>query len=227
MKFAGIQRTSAIDFPKRLCSILFTSGCMFRCHYCHNPELIEGPSPLSEEDILKQLRERKSLVNAVSLTGGEVTVHPGLPSFLKQLKDDEFEIKIDTNGTNPKMLKEILPLLDFIAMDVKAVDKEQYEKTVGVPVKFENILESIDLIKNSDVEYEFRITVVPALFSISRVSELGALLKGTKKLVIQQFVPSKTLNPAFMKEKPFSKEDLYKMQSVLKEYIDDVEIRGI
>jgi pyruvate formate lyase activating enzyme len=227
MKFAAIQRTSAIDFPGRVCSILFTAGCMFRCPYCHNPELIEGSNSLDESEIMKKLLERKNLVDAVSLTGGEVTLHSELPEFLKKLKDEGFVTKIDTNGTIPEMLKNILPLLDFIAMDVKAVDAEHYKETVKVPVKFDKILESVKLIMESEVPYEFRTTVVPVLFPKEKMEELGKLLKGAKKVVLQQFVPTKTLDPLFEKEKPYTREELQEMKTVLETYVDDVEIRGV
>jgi pyruvate formate lyase activating enzyme len=227
MKFAAIQRTSAIDFPGRVCSILFTAGCMFRCPYCHNPELIEGSNSLDESEIMKKLLERKNLVDAVSLTGGEVTLQSELPSFLQKLKKEGFTTKIDTNGVHPEMVKTVLPLLDFIAMDVKAVDAEHYEKTVKVPVKFENIRKSISLIMDSGIEYEFRTTLVPVLFPKEKIEQLGELLKGAKKLVLQQFVPTKTLDPSFQNEKPYTREELQEIKKKLEKYVDDVEIRGI
>ncbi|MFW6231084.1 MAG: anaerobic ribonucleoside-triphosphate reductase activating protein [Nanoarchaeota archaeon] len=229
MEFSGIQKTSAIDFPGRLCSILFTHGCMFRCHYCHNPDLVFGNDvkQIAEDDILDELNQRKNLVSAVSITGGEATLHKGLPDFIKRLKDDDFAVKIDTNGTNPDVVKELLPMLDFIAMDVKAVDQEHYKQTVGVPVDFDKIKESIKLIMGSGKEYEFRTTVVPKLFPLERFEELGQLLKGSKKHVLQQFVNKKTLNPEYTKEAPYTKEELEQAKMILEKYVDAVEIRGI
>ncbi len=236
MIFAGIQRTSTIDFPGRLSSILFTSGCMFRCHYCHNPELVledidpkfSLPNPkLTENEVMDLLDARKNLVDSVSITGGEVTIHKDLLAFVKKLKAKGYNVKIDTNGVNPEALKSLLPYLDFIAMDVKGVDELHYRETVGVPVNFENIRRSIELIMNSNVDYEFRTTVVPELFPVEKFELLGKLLEGSRKHVIQQFVNKKTLNPDFEDKSPYTPQELREIKEILEQYIDIVEIRGI
>ncbi len=231
MIFAGIQKTSTIDYPGRLCSILFTQGCMFRCHYCHNPELVlpdqYSNNHISDDDAIKFLINRKNLVDAISITGGEVTLHKGLYEFVRKLKDNGFKVKIDTNGVNPGAIEKLVSELDFIAMDVKAVNKEHYEETVDVSVNFDNIKKSIELIKNSGIDYEFRTTVVPALFPIEKFDALGKLLQGSKKLVLQQFVNRKVLNPEYAKKSPYTPQELTEIKQVLEKYIDVVDIRGI
>ena len=231
MMFAGIQRTSTLDYPGRLCSILFTQGCMFRCHYCHNPELVLPDSfsdnLISEDEAIKLLVDRKNFVDAVSITGGEVTLHKDLIEFVKKIKKKGFKVKVDTNGVNPDVIKSLIPELDFIAMDVKAVNKEHYEETVDVSVNFDNIKKSIELIKNSGIDYEFRTTVVPDLFTIEKFALLGELLQGSKKLVLQQFVSKKTLNPDYENKSPYTPQELMEIKQVLEKYIDVVDIRGI
>ena len=239
MIFSGIQKTSTIDYPGMLCSVLFTSGCMFRCHYCHNSELVFSTKNtsidevntdyfnISEEEILDILLKRKNFVGAVSITGGEVTLHKDIIMFLDTLKDNGFKVKIDTNGTNPDMIKRLLPKLDFIAMDVKGINEKHYEETVGVYTDFSNIKKSINLIMNSGVDYEFRTTVVPTLFPIDKFNSLGKLLKGSKKHVIQQFVNRNTLNPIYEDVSPYTPSELYQIKNILKKYIKLVEIRGI
>ena len=239
MIFSGIQKTSTIDYPGMLCSVLFTSGCMFRCHYCHNSELVFSTKNacidqlitdhfnISEEEMLDILLKRKNFVSAVSITGGEVTLNKDIIMFVDALKDNGFKVKIDTNGTNPNIIKKLLPKLDFIAMDVKAIDEKHYEETVGVYTDFSNIKKSISLIMNSGVDYEFRTTVVPTLFPIDKFDYLGELLKGSKKHVIQQFVNRNTLNPIYEDVSPYTPSELYEIRNILRKYIELVEIRGI
>ena len=205
---------------------------MFRCHYCHNPELVleefrDDSTIISEEKVIELLEQRKNLVNAVSITGGEVTLHKDLPEFVLKLKKKGFKVKIDTNGVNPAMIEKLVTNLDFIAMDVKAIDKEYYEDTVGVSVNFENIRKSIEIIKSSGIDYEFRTTVVPELFPIEKFELLGKLLDGSKKLVLQQFVNRKTLNPDYATISPYTPQELREIKEILGQYIDLVEIRGI
>ena len=121
MKFGGLKKTSLIDFPNRISSVLFTLGCNLRCPFCHNWRLIINPKPpfLSEVDALKILRSRKRFVDAIVITGGEPTMNIELPIFVKKLKDEGFAIKLDTNGLLPEVLKSCLPYIDYIALDIK------------------------------------------------------------------------------------------------------------
>lgn len=159
-------------------------------------------------------------------TGGEPTLHPDLPEFISKIKKLGFLVKLDTNGTNPEMLKKLIEnkLVDFIAMDIKA-PLEKYEKVVGVKIDKEKIQESINIIRNSGLEYEFRSTILPALHSKEDLIDIGKWLKGSKKFCIQNFVPSKTLEEKFKKEKSFSSEELNEFANILKPYFEKVEIR--
>ena len=227
MIFGGIQRTSSADYPGRLCSVLFTVGCPLRCHYCHNPELVfPRKGTMSEDEVMDLLLARKNLVDAVTLTGGEITLHKDLPDFVDRLKSEGFLVKIDTNGVDPEMLRTLLPKVDYVAMDVKAVlEEEHYRNTVGVDVDLDKIRKSIELIMDSGVEHEFRTTVVPSLFPKHRFHELGEDLKGAKRHVIQGFKNGRTLNPDYSGVRMHTEAELEEIKEIMSSYVSDVRVR--
>lgn len=164
MEIIGFEKNSLLDFPKNIASVIFTPGCNMNCWYCHNREILnEEKGGYSEEAILNFVRERKDFLDGVVITGGEPTLQIDLIPFMEKLKAIPTKIKLDTNGTNPEILKEIYEkkLVDFVAMDLKA----PFEKyNIITPIKdIEKIKESVNLIKNSGVEYEFRTTFAPNL----------------------------------------------------------------
>ena len=165
MRFGGFQKTTLVDYPGRVASTVFTTGCNMRCGYCHNPSLVFGTAPAIEEStIMSELLARKKYIDSVVVTGGEPTVWRDLPGFLKKLKGHGFSVKLDTNGSNPDALREILEkkLVDYVAMDVKA-PKSKYAQVTNSSLPAENIARSIALVKESGVDYEFRTTVAPGL----------------------------------------------------------------
>jgi len=211
--------------------MFFLIGCNFRCPYCHNPELVD-PLKISkqvqikEKDFFKSLDERKDFLDGVCVTGGEPTLQKGLIGFIKKIKKKGFLVKLDTNGSNPDMLKQLIKnkLVDYIAMDIKA-DLPNYEKVSGVKVNLENIKKSIDLILKSKTEYEFRITVAPKLIKGKMIDEIGKLLKGAKNFAIQQFRNEKVLEKSFKKIEPYSEKIIKDFQKKLKKHIKKVEVR--
>ncbi len=229
MKIGTIQRFSLIDFPGRICAIVFTQGCNFRCPYCHNPELVE-PSlfaeGMEEPDLLAFLHRRRGKLDAVSITGGEPLLQRGVIPFIEKVRALGYLVKVDTNGSFPLVLKEMLDkgLLDYIAMDVKA-PLERYGEVVKAPVNPESIAHSIRLIMNSGVDYEFKTTVVSSLLTGRDVEKIGTLITGAKRYYLQRFVPSKTLDPAFMNEKPWDDDPLSAMKERLENSISSVLIR--
>ena len=229
MIIKGLQKQTVLDYPGKLACTIFTFGCNFRCGYCHNPELIvdDGRPAISEEEILKFLEERKGFLDAVCITGGEPTLNSDLPEFIEKIKKIGFLVKLDTNGSNPKMLKELVSkkLVDYIAMDVKA-PIDSYEKITNVKVNGEDIQRSIDIIRNFG-EYEFRTTAVPGMFNEDYAMRIGEWLKGSKRFFLQNFKGIKTLDNEFLKKKPFSKEELLDLCSVMKPYFGKCEVRGI
>jgi len=236
MLLGGLQKTTLIDFPGRVACTVFTIGCNFRCPFCHNKDLVSLKSfkkaklkVVSEDYFFEFLEKRKKTLDGVCITGGEPTIWKDLADFCKKIKDLGLEVKLDTNGSNPKMLKELVEkkLVDFIAMDIKTVF-EDYSK--AIKVKLPAPIESIKLILQSGLEYEFRTTVVPGIHERKNMICLAKQLKRLKtdfSWVLQQFQPKNCLDPAFLKIKPYN---LKKMESILADvckWLPKTKIRGI
>lgn len=167
MKIGGIQKLSLIDYPHMLSAVLFTIGCNFRCPFCHNPTLVipeKYAQSIDVDGIFKFLEERKKYINGVVITGGEPTLYPDLPEFIKKIKGMGYAVKLDTNGSNPEMLERLIDekLVDYVAMDIKA-PLERYSELTNTDVDIEKIKKSIEILKKSKVKYEFRTTVAPNL----------------------------------------------------------------
>ena len=227
MKIAGFEKVSFIELPGKVSSIVFTQGCNYKCVYCHNYELIplEPQNPLvTEQEIWNYLNKRKGYVDAVTVTGGEPTLQPDLKQFLKKLKDAGFYVKLDSNGTNPHILKEILDekLADYVAMDIKA-SLEKYDDIVQMPVNKENIKKSVKLLMDFG-SYEFRTTVYPSL-TADDFHKIGELIKGANIYYIQQFRNKETL--AASDVEPYKREKLYEFADIMKNYVKKVEVRGL
>ena len=206
----SIQKTSLIDYPDKVSCVIFLGGCDFRCGFCHNPDLVLGDlKSISEEEVLKFLEKKKKWLDGVVFSGGEPLLNKDIVGFIKRIKNMGFLIKVDTNGNNPKLLKELIDkkLVDYIAMDFKNSFKK-YEETINVKVDINKIKESIELIKNSGVEHEFRCTILPKLHTKRDILEMCNLIKGNK-FILQQFNNKvRLLNPDFQKYEQFSKEEL-------------------
>jgi len=224
MKFSGIQKTSLLDFPNRVASVLFTPGCNLRCPFCHNWRIVIDPKPpfLNEEAALKILEERKRFVDAVVITGGEPTIHKELPRFLKKLKGKGFLVKLDTNGFNSRMLEECLQYVDYVALDVKT-SLEKYER-LGAKDTAE-LLRTIEMLKTGKVEYEFRTTVVPSFVDDEDVVKIGELVKGARAFVFQQFIPEDTMDKSFATVKPYSREKIASYAENIKKFAENTMLR--
>ncbi|MCW3983097.1 MAG: anaerobic ribonucleoside-triphosphate reductase activating protein [Candidatus Bathyarchaeota archaeon] len=224
MKFSGLQKTSLLDYPDRVASVLFTPGCNLRCPYCHNYKIAVDPQPpfLQEGAALQILENRKKYVDAVVITGGEPCMHKELPKFLSKLKERGFTVKIDTNGCYPNVLEECLPTVDYVAMDVKT-SPEKY-KLLGA-TDTASVMRSIELLKTGKVPYEFRTTVCPEIVTEKDIAAIGEMVKGTKTLALQQFIPNDTLDKRFKTIKPYSPEKLQEFAEILKKSADTVLLR--
>jgi pyruvate formate lyase activating enzyme len=211
MKIGGLQKVSLIDYPGRICAIIFTQGCNFRCPYCHNPELVDpkrfGPV-FSEKEVLSFLEKRIGKLDAVSITGGEPTLQPDLEGFIETVREMGYAVKMDTNGSFPDVVERLITkkLVDFLAMDVKA-PLEKYSWIAGVDVNIQDIQRSLSLIMDSGVEHEFRTTVVRSLLDIGDLLRIAKLLKNAKAYALQGFVPVKTLNDNFLEEKTYTPDE--------------------
>jgi pyruvate formate lyase activating enzyme len=223
MKIGGFLKQSLIDFPGNIASVVFTTGCNFRCFYCHNPELvlpelIQDTRLINENDVLNYFEKNKQLLDAVVVTGGEPTIQINLIEFIREIKRLGLLVKLDTNGTNPKMLQDLLKndLVDFIAMDIKSpLKRAKYQEIVGdqfSSAQLNSILESIELITKSNIKFEFRSTLVKPYHSINDVQDMLDSIEGDYYL--QEFNESKILNPncenlnAFTRDEILEKIDL-------------------
>lgn len=228
MIIGGFQKSSLIDYPEKISAIIFTQGCNFRCPYCHNPELgvNKTSSGYEMDSILEFLKSRIGKLDGIVITGGEPTLQKDLPELIKKIKLLGFCVKLDTNGTNPAMLQQLLDknLIDYVAMDIKApIDK--YNEIVCTKTNTANILQSIEILKKSDIDYEFRTTVVTSQLSHADFEKIGTLIKGAPKYFLQRFLPTKTLNKSFLLETTYSDEEFSIIVESLKKYINKVELR--
>ena len=225
---SGIQKTSLIEYPGKICTVLFTGGCNLRCPFCHNPGLVNKPAEkLDEGEILEFLEERKKWVDGVVITGGEPLIHPGIIDFIKKVKSKGFFVKLDTNGLNPSMLKKVIELghVDFFAMDIKS-DKDHYSKAVGIPINITLIEQSVLLIQHQDKPYEFRSTIVPDFFDFHIIENIGMWLKGSKRYVIQQFRSNVPLvDKSYEGKASLDLAHLNRFKDIMQNYVDVVELR--
>lgn len=232
MLIGGLHKTTLIDYPGKIAATIFTLGCNFNCSFCHNSELVDKrkikEQPVMEEKVFFDfLESKKGLLDAICITGGEPTIHNDLIDFVGKIKEKGFLVKLDTNGSHPKVLSELFQknLIDFAAMDIKSSLKK-YCQVVDGQIE-QNILESIDLIRNSGKEYEFRTTIVPGLVDKEDIKEIGQLLNGSKSFALQQFEIGKNLNGLWKGVKLYSEDELNEMVKIAQPYFCNVELRGV
>ena len=238
MKIHGLQKMTLLDFPEHVACTVFLGGCDLRCPYCHNYELATGKVPpvMEEEELLAFLAKRKGLLDGVAITGGEPCLHRDLPDFIARIRALGFAVKLDTNGTHPDMLREVLEkgLVDYVAMDVKN-SPARYALTAGLteketdensePAFVSAVRESIRLLMESGVDYEFRTTVVEELHREEDFEEIGALIKGAKRYFLQCFTDRDTVPYAGLSAP--SKAKLEACAAIVRRYVGDVKIRGV
>jgi len=231
VEIGGLKKVTLIDYPGRIAATVFLCGCNFRCPWCYSselvlPEKIKKQPRISEKDFFNFLKERKELLEGVVICGGEPTVHKDLPFFLKKIKKLGYLVKIDTNGSNPGMLKKLIDekLIDYVAMDIKA-PKEKYSKAVGAKVDVKKIQKSIDILRKSKVDYEFRSTIIPGVHNKKDIIDMARWIRGGKAYYLQQFRPEKTIDPKFEKIKPYSQEYLIEIQKAIVPFFDVCQVR--
>lgn len=226
----GILPSSMLDWPGKICSVLFLAGCNFRCPYCHNPELLEAGKDadnIAWEGIAAYLVERKGWIDGVSITGGEPTIHDDIPLLCERLREIGMAVKLDTNGSHPRLLEEMLSrgLLDFVAMDLKA-DLKRYPEVVRRQVDPLAIAESLDMIIHSGVEHEFRCTVVPGLVGLEDLESLAQRAQGAMTFVLQQFRSDITLDPAYTGAEGYPEETITEWARKLNRLVP-TQLRGL
>lgn len=254
MDFRGLQKTTLLDYPGIIAATVFTAGCNFRCPFCHNGDLVLAANQLSrieETEILAFLQKRKGILKGLCISGGEPTLQKGLPEFIQKVKDLGYLVKLDTNGSNPEMLKALLEkdLLDYVAMDIKN-SPESYEKTIGVmPLnhcqgsiygnreiefpKMENetkfdikiIAQSIQILKKSNIPCEFRTTLVKKLHTEADMRAIANWLPKEIPYYLQCYEENEqVIKPGFH---PPTKETMKRYQDILSEKLEQVYLRGV
>lgn len=230
IKISGLERSSLLDYPGKVSAVVFTHGCNLKCPYCHNPELVLGKfckkTSIPQEELFDFLDKRKGKLDGVVITGGEPLVHDSLPNFIFKIKEMGFLVKLDTNGTLPKRLEKLaeMKVLDYIAMDIK-FPKSEYIKSSSVKDYTDNIERSINIIKNSKVDYEFRTTYVKGYHTMESVKSMGKMIEGAQNYYIQNFRSGNTLNPYLSSENSFSDKELKKIRGIMKKYVKNAYIR--
>lgn len=231
MKIAGLQKTTLIDYPEKIACTVFTHGCNFRCPFCHNPELVteafNSKECISEESFFKFLNSRKKMLDGVVITGGEPCLQKNLASFMRKVKKNGFDLKLDTNGSFPEVLEALLAegLLDYVAMDVKT-NLEAYKGITGGFDNIDSIARSVEILKGSKIDYEFRTTVVKGLHKKKDIERISNFLEGCENFSLQNFKCAKTIVSDFTKENEFSIEELEEFKSILGKNISNVFLKN-
>ena len=230
MKIQGFQKTTLLDYPEHVAATIFLGGCNFRCPFCHNGQLVLDPASLPvipEEEVFGYLEKRRGILEGVCITGGEPTLQEELPDFIRRLKGMGYLVKLDTNGYRPEVLKALLQegILDYVAMDIKA-SPGNYAVAAGVKTfETDRIMESIRLLKEGGIPYEFRTTVVKGIHRKEEFEEIGRLLEGCPSYFLQGFRESESVIGEGYEA--FSTEEMEEMAAVARKYMDRVELRGV
>lgn len=232
IEIKGFIKTSMVDWDGKVTSVIFLPNCNFRCPMCHNYELVLNSSKcqsISISDIKRYLEMHSDFIDGVVITGGEPTMHKDLSSLIKQFKDMGFQIKLDTNGSFPDVIRNLVEkeLVDYVAMDVKApLTDGKYKKVAGVDVKISRIRESVDYLMKSGIEYEFRTTVVPTLHTEEDIIEIAREIEGAKKFVLQKFEPKNAMDEKLRKLKPHDASYLRQLAEKCKYFVSKIKVRA-
>lgn len=231
MNIKGIHKTSLIDYPGKVCSILFTGGCNLRCGYCHNPELACNSMNLdtySNQDALNIIAKRKNLIDGISISGGEPTLSKNVVDFIKSIKELSLSVKLDTNGLNPDVIGRLQEknLLDYVAVDIKT-SPEKYEFLTNKKIDFSKITRTLDIIRSSGIEYEVRTTCIPYFVTLKDLVSIKSEIGHVKKYFLQQYVNNVTLDLKFAAYEPYAPTILYSFKKYVETFSDLCEIRGI
>lgn len=230
MVIHGLNKTTLLDYPGHVAATVFFGGCNFRCPFCHNGSLVLSPAGqpvIPEEDFFSFLNKRKSILEGVCITGGEPTLIPDLPNFIKKIKSYGLLVKLDTNGYKPEVLISLANegIIDYVAMDIKS-SPTNYHMSCGLQnININKIKESADFLINGNIPYEFRTTVVKELHTETDFAEISNWLSGAGNYFLQNYKESEDIiSPGLSAHKP---ETLLKFKKILEENISNVSIRGL
>lgn len=224
MKIAGFQKLSLVDYPEKTACVLFTEGCNYRCPWCHNSTLVNEVinNYYSHEEIFEYIKKRENIIDAVVVSGGEPTIQKDLKEFLKCLRKYKILIKLDTNGSNPEVLKDLIKenLVDYVAMDIKNNFKKYPNTTAVENLNIDNIKKSIEILKEKNVDYEFRTTIIKEFHDIDDIKDITEII-GNSKYFIQNFVDNE--NVCYEGLHGFSDEELLNIKKIF----PGLSIRGL
>lgn len=232
MQISWIQKTTLLDYPDKVATIIFTLWCNFKCHYCHNFEFVLPEKVqkflwdlISEEAFLNFLKSRIWFIDWVVISGWEPTLQKDLYEFVKKIKEMWLLVKIDTNWRDPKIIKKMIDegLIDYVAMDIKN-DIDNYNKIVNVDFKKEDILETISILLEWKIDYEFRTTVVKWVHNEDTMKKIWEMIKWAKKYYLQNYLPKNILNDFFVWDS-FTREELNILKKIAEKYVEKCEIR--
>lgn len=228
MRISGFQKLTLLDFPGRISCIIFTQGCNYKCAYCQNSLLIPHSSEelIAEDEIFNYLELRKKVLDGVVISGGEPTIQSGLVEFIRKIKQLGLLVKLDTNGSNPALIKQLLEekLVDYIAMDIKN-DLSEYEIITKCNVSIDNIKKSIKIISNSVIEHEFRTTIIKNIHTLDKIFNICKIIGKDNPIYLQNFEQSENVLDKNLKS--FSKDELKEIEKIIKDKYPNVEVRGI
>lgn len=228
----GFIESSLIEWPGRVASVLCLQGCNLACPFCHSGQLVSHQPPVESvplEGVLAFLEDRRGWVDGVVVSGGEPTIHPGLPEMLQRLKAAGVGVKLDTNGTAPEMLSRLLDarLVDFVAMDLKApLSAARYAAAAGGEVDVEAVRASAALLLAGRAGYEFRTTVCPAFVSLEDLEAMAESVAGARRYVLQQFVPATAMSPALHSVRPYPRQELIAAAAAMRAHVAECFLRG-
>ncbi len=229
MRIGGWQKVSLIDFPGKISTIVFTTGCVFRCGFCYNPKLVVPPlaPAIDEREIFAYLEKRRGQIQGVVITGGEPTVHADLPAFIERVRNLGYTVKLDSCGYLPERLETIFnaKLVDYVAMDIKA-PLPKYSELVGITIEPARIERSIELIKRSGIPYEFRTTIVREFHSPQDIVDMASLIRGADQYFLQRFQPGHELvNQEFRGKTAYHESELRKIAERCQAFVTRCEVR--
>lgn len=229
MLIKGFQKTTLLDYPGKVAATVFTGGCNFRCPFCHNAGLVlelQQTETIPDDTVLSYLKKRRGILDGVCVTGGEPLLQPDLIQFLESLREMGYAIKLDTNGSMPERLQALIDrkLIDYVAMDIKNAS-EQYAKTCGVSDAPEGIDQSIDLLLQGVIDYEFRTTVVREFHSAKEIEQMAKRIEGAKKYFLQGFIDSGHL--IGVGYSGYSPEEMLALLPFAQKYVPNATLRGV
>jgi pyruvate formate lyase activating enzyme len=239
VKICGLQKLTLLDFPGRLGAIVFLGGCNFRCPFCQNSSLVLSPGDvegISEEEFRRFLKKRSGIIEGICVTGGEPTLHQDLSQLFSLIKSEGYLAKLDTNGTNPDMVRTLIEdgLVDYVAMDLKA-GREHYARICGLDgqsdernaLLLENICQSVELLMDSSIEYEFRTTVVKGLHSEQDFIDIAQWISGCRNYFLQSFRDCDEVLMQNHSFSAFSEDEMRHFLRIVQKEIPQASLRGV